>query len=167
MSNQESNEAIGNEAFSMHKQIANNELARRTLMLENSRLIHEMHSKGLYKVVLGDTNAPWSAYLSQHDTYYTASKIYMLDKIYGKFVKELGIDISVVADVPNSKLSAIISFVTKENVNEWLTKAGQLTSQDFQDEIRKAQGKVSYLECPHKKEVQYAICQSCSHRHKI
>lgn len=162
-----SDEEKGKLAFALHLAITNNEMERRSLMFNNMKLIHEMHAKGLYKVVLGDENAPWSAYLSQHSTYYTASKIYMLDKIYGKFVKELSIPIEAIKDIPNSKLSAIISFVTKENINEWLTKAVELTSQDFQDEIRKAQGKVSYLECRHSNEVNYAICQSCSNRHKI
>ncbi len=164
--NKEQYEEVGNEAFVVHSQIAENEKQRRQLLLENAELIHLMHSKGLYKVILGDENAPWSGYLTQHELFYSASKVYMLDKIYLKFIKELELDPSEIADIPHSKLANLIGVVTEENVHEWLTKARTLTSQDFNDEIRVAQGKESYLTCPHRNQVTYDICSSCGFRHK-
>ena len=128
--------------------------------------IHELHSSGLYKIVLGDEDAPWSAYLGLNETYYSSSKIYTLDKVYQKFVKELGLEPEDIRDIPTSKLSSLLSIVTKENVDEWLAKAESLTNQDFQDEIRKTQGKISYLDCKHEHEASYKICPDCGFRHK-
>jgi len=159
------NEEQGKKAFTIHSQIAENEKQRRQLSIENAELIHIMHAEKLYKSILGDENAPWSAYLTQNELYLTASKVYMLDKIYGKFVKELGLDPNELADVPHSKLASLIGIVDKDNVEEWLTKAKELTSQDFNDELRIAQGKESYLNCKHSNEKIYAICQSCGFRH--
>lgn len=158
-------EQQGEQGWALHKAIENNELERRRLLFENMALIHEMHNSKLYKVVLGDENAPWNAYLTQFGVFYSASKIYMLNKIYGTFIKGLGLTPEQIVDIPHSKLSLIISFVTKENVHEWLMKARELTSQDFQDEIRKVQGKESYLTCPHTF-TEYEICGKCSFRHR-
>lgn len=159
------NEQRGEKAWTLHKQVSENEKKRRLLLLENAELIHEIHSQKLYQVILGDEEAPWSAYLSQHEVFYPASKVYSLDKIYLRYIKELELLPVMISDIPLSKLSNLISLVTKENVEEWLDKARTLTSQDFNDEIRIAQGKESYLNCPHKNEKEYLICQSCGFRH--
>lgn len=161
------NEQTGEKAFKLHQQIAENEKQKRQLSIESAELIHLMHSEKLYKVILGDENAPWSAYLSQNEVYLSASKVYMLDKIYGKFIKELGLEVTQIVDVPYSKLANLIGVVTKENVEEWLNKSKVLTSRDFNDELRIAQGKESFFECSHRNQVNYSICQSCGERHKV
>ncbi len=162
----ETTEKAGDKAWELHNTIAQNEALRRKLLFDSMKAIHEIHDGKLYQTLLGDENAPWSAYLGQHELYYTKSQIYQYDKVYQKFVKELDINAGVIDMIPVSKLSAIVNLVNKENVLEWITKANELTSQDFQDEIRKAQGKESYLTCPHKNKVEYEICSSCSFRHK-
>lgn len=159
------NEKQGEVAFSVHNQIIENEKQRRSLFLQNMELIHEMHNKQYYKSILGDDEAPWSAYLGQHEVFYSASKVYTMDKIYSKFVKELEVDIDEISDIPSSKLSNLLSVVNRENVSDWLTKARVLTTQDFEDELRKAQGKISYLECPHNFK-EYEICAKCGFRHR-
>jgi len=160
-----STEQEGIVAWNCHNQIVTNEIRRRELMLENMKLIHQIHNGKLYQVILGDEDAPWSAYLGQHETFYSASKIYTLDKIYGKFISELGLIGEQIVNIPTSKLANLIGVVTKENVEEWLDKAKELTTQDFEDELRKATGKVSYLDCPHKFK-EYEICSSCGFRHR-
>lgn len=160
------NEKDGIEAFRLHSEVGENEMLRRKLMFRNMELIHELHRTKGYKVILGDDEAPWSAYLGQHEVFYSASKIYTLDKIYGKFISELGLSMDQIVSIPTSKLSNLINVVNGDNVLEWLNKAKELTTQDFEDELRVATGKVSYLECPHKNTVLYSICQSCGFRHK-
>lgn len=159
------NEQKGEKAWALHTQVIKNEQMRRALLIENMKNIHELHLDKLYTVIIGDEDAPWSAYLANNDIFYSASQVYTYDKIYGKFVKELNIDIDKLIDIPHSKLSNLISVVTKENVDDWLSKAESLTTQDFEDELRKAKGKISYLDCPHKY-VPYSICSSCGFRHK-
>ena len=159
------NEKTGRKAWQLHEQIIENEKTRRLLLLSNMKNIHEMHSDKLYTAVLGDEDAPWSAYLGHQDIFYSASQVYTYDKIYGKFVKELNIDVDKLIDIPHSKLSNLVSIVTAENVDDWLSKAESLTTQDFDDELRVAKGGTSYLNCPHKY-VPYSICSSCGNRHK-
>lgn len=159
------NEQEGERAWAFHKAIENNELERRNLLYSNMKLIHEMHAQKYYKTILGDEEAPWSAYLTQFETFYSASKIYTLDKIYLKFIKELQCVPESISSIPYSKLTNLIPVVTKENVKEWLTKAETLTSQDFNDEVRVAMGRESYLDCKHANTKNYEICQSCGFRH--
>lgn len=160
------NEKDGLQAWSLHKQLIENEKQRRQLLLENMELIHTLHATKGYKAILGDEDAPWSAYLGHEDIFYSASQVYTYDKVYGKFIKELGIDITRIADIPTSKLSNLIKIVNLDNVEDWLSKAESLTTQDFEDELRKAHGKISYLDCSHKNTQIYSICQSCGFRHK-
>lgn len=161
------NSKDGEKAWYLHNEVVGNEKKRRELLLQNMKNLAELHNTKLYRAVLGDDEAPWSAYLGQHEIFYSKSKVYNYVQIYNKFIKELELDPEVLVSIPNSKLANLISVVNKENVQEWLTKAETLTSQDFEDELRIAQGKESYTTCEHKNEVQYAICSICSFRHKI
>jgi hypothetical protein len=159
-------EQDGERAWELHKQIIANEKMRRQLMFASMKAIHDLHSKKLYQVILGDEDAPWNAYLGQHEVFYSSGKVYMLDRIYRKYIQELELQPSDIYDVPFTKLATLIGVVKKDDVYEWLNKARDLTTQDFEDEIRKATGKMSYLECEHKNKVTYDICQSCGFRHK-
>lgn len=159
-------EREGEQAFFLHNKIIENEKQRRELLLENIKFLTEVYNKKLYKAVLGDEKAPWSAYLGQFETYYSKQKVFSFIQIYNKFVNELGLDSKILAEFPYSKLGLLVSVVNKENVNEWLEKARELTNQDFQDELRIAQGKKSYLDCEHEDMRKYEICQTCNFRHK-
>jgi hypothetical protein len=161
------NEEKGKLAMELHQLIMQNELNRRQLLFANMEHIGKMYHDKLYQVFLGDDTASWSAYMGQFDVFYTKSQVYLMNKIYQKFIKELGLDSKDISDIPHSKLGLLVNLVNKENVHLWLTKSRELTSQDFKDEIRKATGKVSYLACSHQEEVTYKICQTCSHRHRV
>ncbi len=163
--NENKTQEQGEIAFYLHNKVKENEIKRRQLLFESMEAIHEIHKSKQYKIILGDEDAPWSAYLGQHDTYYSASQIYAFDKIYSKFMFELGIKPEQIAQIPNTKLLNLVSVVNKENVLEWLNKAETLTTQDFEDELRVLKGGVSYLDCTHKY-VPYSICTSCGNRHK-
>ena len=167
MSNPIQNNKDGERAWFLHSHIKENEIKRRQLLLDSMEAINELYKDKLYQVVLGDAEAPWSAYLGQHSTFYSASQIYLFNKIYQKFIVELGVNRDEIADIPTTKLSSLIGVVNKENVLEWLQKAREFTNQDFQDEIRVSQGKESCLDCKHECEVDYKICQKCGFRHKI
>ncbi len=156
---------IGNRAYELHNEVIRNEIERRRLLYRNMEAIHALHENNLFRAVLGDERAPWSAYLSQYEIFYSQSQVYQFDKIYQKFVKELGHSESVLTGIPVSKLASLVNVVTKENSQSWLDKATTLTSQDFQDELRIAQGKKSYLDCSHTNSKEYIICE-CGFKHK-
>lgn len=160
------NEEQGKKAWELHNKIRENETMRRLLFLDNMSVIHELHNSGLYKTILGDENAPWSAYLGQHEVFYTASKVYTMNKIYEVFITKLAITKEIIAEIPTTKLSNLVPIVTKENVDEWLVKAKELTTHDFNDELRKFHGKISYLDCSHQNTKLYTICSSCGFRHE-
>jgi hypothetical protein len=161
------NEERGEKAWLLHNTIQTNELLRRKLLFDNMQALNELHAHKLYQVVLGDQSAPWRAYLGQHEVFYTASKVYTLEKIYQKFVKELNVNTEILARIPTTKLSNLIAIVNNDNVHEWLTKAETLTTQDFADELRKTQGKISYLDCSHTDSKRYEICSTCGFRHAM
>jgi len=160
------NEKDGEKAFDYHTQIVKNENKRRELLFDNMKYLAELHNTGLFRAVLGDEDAPWSAYLGQYDVFYSKSKVFNFVKIYNKFIKELGLSSERIASIPHSKLGLLIGVVNKENVEEWLTKSETLTSQDFNDELRIAEGKESYLNCKHENAKLYTICSVCGYRHQ-
>lgn len=160
-------EKDGEKAWVLHNEIVQNEQKRRGLLYNSMKAINELYSTKLYKTILGDDQAIWSSYLGQHGTYYSANQIYVMNKIYNKFIIELQLEAKDIVDISITKLSSLISIINKENVHDWLVKAQELTSQDFNDEIRVLQGHESYLDCKHDSEINYKICQKCGFRHKI
>jgi hypothetical protein len=161
------NKIDGEIAWNLHNQVVRNEQKRRELLLDNMKYLCELYDTKLYKVILGNEDSNWSAYLGQHETYYSRSQVYNFAQIYKRFTKELGLEPKDYIDIPQSKLQRLIKIVTIENVNDWLTKARELTTQDFDDEIRILKGEESYLDCKHLEIKKYESCQKCGFRHQI
>lgn len=154
-------------AWALHKAIENNEMERRSLLFANMKLLNGLYSKGLYKIILGDENAQWSSYLSQHEVFYSRNKVFTMNRIFQKFIIELKLSVQEIFSIPITKLDSLLTVVTKDNVQDWLTKAQSLTNQDFNDELRIAQGKESYLNCEHSDEKTFKVCAKCGNRHQI
>ena len=154
-------------AFSLHKMIEENEIKRRELLFYNMEILNKIYREKYFKIILGDEEAQWSAYLGQHEIFYARSKIFTMNRIYQRFIVELKIDVQRIAPIPLTKLANLLPVVDKKNVDEWLTKAEVLTNQDLNDEIRIASGKESYLNCEHKEEQTYKVCSKCGNRHRI
>lgn len=153
-------EQRGYDGFELHKYIEKNELKRRRLLLENIECLEKIYKDKLYKEILGDDSAEWSAYLSQIEVYYTRAKIRKLLKISEKFKMQL----DKIIDIPISRLMDITSL---ENVDydEWFDKARVLTPRDWRIEIRHAKGLVTADTCEHQM-VPYEICGICGEKHR-
>lgn len=158
-------EQEGKEAWKLNEMVIENEKKRRQLLFDNMKYLAELHNTGLFRAVLGDGEAPWSAYLGQHEVFYSRSQVYNYVKIYNKFIKELKLDSQLLVNIPYSLLYSLIRVVNENNVIEWLDKAKSLTTQDFRDELRIAEGKESYNDCKHKDIKLYSICPTCGYRH--
>jgi len=155
----------GDTAFKLHQQIKSNELQRRELLAINSELLSKIKKNELYRAILGDDKAPWSAYLGQIEVMYSRHDVYNMIRIQQKYCEELGLKYETIADIPKSRLAIIIGIVTKDNVQDWLNKARVLTNQDFKDEFREAKGLPTTETCTHKLE-EYEICSICGFKHK-
>jgi hypothetical protein len=165
----ENKEKRGKEGFNLDKKIKENELTRRQLLGENAVFLTEIFDKKLYREILGDDQAEWSGYLAQTDVYYTRNEVKNLIGIYRKFTLELGIELKNYVDIFSehmNRLVNLISVVDKESVEEWLEKARQLTSRDWNYEMRKVRHLVVSDDCKHKYQ-QYEICKVCGEKHKI
>ena len=120
-----------------------------------------MFEKELYKAVLGDENAPWSAFLGQVEIFYSRSRVNTLLRIYRKFTKELGMTPDDYFDVPLSRLEALLPVVEANNRQEWVDKARVLLRKDFDIELRQAKG-LPFEDDDHEHDmVQYEICSRC------
>lgn len=159
-------EQQGELAFKVHSQIAKNELARRNFLGDNINLLQIMKDKELYKAVLGDDKAEWVQYLGQIETFYSRNTIYNLMRIYDKFVKDLGYKYEEISDIPKSRLSALLSVVDKNNVQDLLEKARILTSRDFSDDIKQIKGIPTTDTCKHDYK-RLEVCRHCGERHEL
>lgn len=159
-------EQQGENAFNLHQRIAANELLRRRLMGQNIGLLKQIKSQGLYKVVLGDEKADWTAYLGQIETFYTRNDVYNLFRIYDKFVIDLGFEYETISDIPKSRLIDLLPVVNENNVEELLSQARTLTSRDFTDNIREMKGLKTTDQCEHNYK-KMEICSHCGEKHQL
>ncbi len=158
-------EKDGVDGFNLHQRIKDNEQQRRTLLADNAYFLSLMKDRELYKAVLGDEKADWNAYLGQVEVMYSRNDVRKMMQIYSKFVVELEQSYSDICDIPKSRLLVLIPIVTKETLEEWLSKARELTNLDFRDEVRIAKGLKPSEECEHTFK-EYEICSTCGFKHK-
>lgn len=159
------NEVDGTIANELHQKVAQNEEMRRALLMENMQMLSQLKTKNLYRAILGDERAPWSAYLGQLEVFYSRNEVNNYIRIYDKFINELGVDKNRIYKITRSRLFDLIPIINRENVDELLSMAEVLLSQDWVNEMRIRRGKTSIDECPHSF-VEYEICQECGSKHK-
>lgn len=152
-------------AFELHRKIALNEEVRRKLLMENMAALAQIKNKSLYKAILGDDHAPWSAYLGQLEIFYSRNETANYIRIYEKFIVELKIPQNEIFDVTRSRLFDMLPIVDASNVEELLSMAKIHSTEDWVNEMRVRRGKTSIDDCPHKME-EYEICKDCGTKHK-
>ena len=77
------------DAFEVQEIIQNNEKKRRKLFMENAQLLSLIKKNNYHHYLLGDPEAPWSAFLSQTEIFYTRSQIDKMIRIYEKLTTKL------------------------------------------------------------------------------
>ena len=159
-------EQLGKEAFDLHKKISENEIMRRKLLAENAKSLNRMISEGLYKIFLGDDEAKPIAYYSQLDVFYTRNQITRLIAIEEIFSKKFGLNVFEVFDIPDSRLSDIVSVATEDNITELLDWARTMLSKDWKEEVRKLKKLPIPENCKKHDYEHYAICKSCGEKTK-
>jgi len=107
---------------------------------------------GLYKIVKEKLWVGYGNHIKTVNDFFNEigikrSTAYHCIKVWQEFGKYLESD---GLDIPFRRVIKLLP-VAKENKEGWLEKAKTLTEKDFEDEIRKAKGKTSYLECQHDK----------------
>lgn len=160
------NEARGKKAWELNEEIKNNEEQRRVLLARNAVLLSEILDKKYYKELLGFEDAEWSGYLADLDIYYTRNQINTYVRIHNKLTRELKIDPEDWIRIPVTRLGECLPFITRENYEEWFSKASMCISSDWRIELDRAKGKE--IEDDHKHDmVNYEICRICGEKHKL
>lgn len=158
------NEENGKIAHNLHTFITENEIKRRNLLAKNAELITEMIDTGAYKLVLGDEKAPVTAYLAQLEVYYSRSEVSRFRAIVKTF-KALGVGLDVF-DIPDSRLTDIAKFATKENIEEFLMNARTFTSTDWNSYVRLQKGLPVEEDCVEHDFETIHVCKKCTKKTK-
>ncbi len=154
-------------AFKLHNQIVKNEEERRRLLYENSLALLAMQESNLYQDILGDEKAPWSGYLGQVEIFYSRNKVYDMTRVAKKFLVDLKLDYNSIANIPLSRLCAVLSLVKTENIELLLSQAKTLTAKDFDIVLREMKGLVTEDQ-EHEHNYQHVQhCKICGHRENI
>lgn len=157
----------GEKAFTLHKNIQTNERNRRLLLVENISLLIEMLDNKYYQDILGDEEGEWAGYLADLEIFYSRNQVYTYIKIYKELTQNLGVQPGKWLDIPITRLSECLPFLTKKNYEDWFSKASVLTGRDWQIEIRIAKGEITE-EDEHKHDnIFYKICKLCGAKHKL
>lgn len=162
-------EIDGQVAYEKHQEIISNEKIRRKLLADNMISLIDMFNTQGYKVILGEENGEWKSYLADLEIFYPRYKIEKWRKIHKVLVKECGIDISEVEELPESRLEFLSRILRPEmsDISVWIEKAKVLTNQDWKDEIAPFLGKVDSNQCKHEKTEVIEVCKICGFKHKV
>ena len=87
----------------------------------------------------------------------TAYNCMKIAKDFGELLKSNKLD-----SIPEyTRLVSLLPVSTEETKKEWLIKAGTLTADDFDDEIREAKGRTPRGQCEHKNSEPWKKCSEC------
>lgn len=164
MSRQE--EQRGSKAFNLSQKVANNELERRRLFLENIKILREIRDEELYKDILGDEHGKWAGYLGDVEVYYSRWQVQRWIFILERLVDGFGLDPSTFFDIPESRLEEIAQHANSSNATFLVDSARTLIPQAWRDTIAELKGKPTSEICHHNYQV-YEICRVCGSRHQV
>src|SRR3990167_428663 len=100
----------GEDGFSLHQAVSVRERERRISLLKIGGLLYEIKERQLYKDVLGDETAKWSAYLSQNEIMFSRHKVKYLMMIYNYFITQRQMSYEKLAECPFSRLVEIVKY---------------------------------------------------------
>lgn len=120
--------------------------------------LYELKQSKLYKKYASHI-VYWRDFLKEVGLSYTeAYYLVSLYKLFGDYVLEK----EEYQDISFDRLKKIYYFAKKDkDITGWLDKAKHLIEGDFKDEINKAKGKKSYLDCEHKNTETLTKCLDC------
>jgi hypothetical protein len=134
--------------------------ASRRVQHDIMRTLNELFKTQGYKAILGDENAPWSAYLSQAEIFYPRSKVNNWRKIISVLEDKFDLTSSDYVNVPESRLINIARVATSaEDAKELIANAEVLTPLDWKNLIAERKGKPTSEECKH----DFVSLQVCPH----
>lgn len=154
-------------ADKLHREIITAESFRRQMLYKVASHLEELRDSHLYQSLLGDKTAKFSAYLSQIEIYYSRAKVHALLRIFTRLTSVLGLESESYSDIPQSRLIDILPIVTKENYEDWFSKARTLLSRDWKIEVRQAKGKITEEDEHEHDYEKYEICSVCGQKHKV
>lgn len=161
------NEERGKIAFEIDTRIKERENKRRILLAENAEDLNIILSEKYYKELLGDDEGQWAGYLSNIEVFYSRNKVDVLTRIYKKLSLKLDIPKEAWIEVPIQRLTELLPVVDEKNYVQWLSKALELTTRDWNIEIRHAKGQVTEEDEHEHKNQTYEICKVCGKKAKL
>ena len=165
MSQELSEIQLGERAFKRHQQIVKAKKILGLSYLQLGKLLLEMRESGDYRRILGDDlgqrKGAWNLYLSLPEISIAPSTARGLMLVYQKWIKELGYKEERVQEIDRRKLLALVPIVDKENDDDWLYKAENLSRNSLFQEIKQIGKEPMY--CNHEwEEVPTWRCKICS-----
>ena len=133
--------------FEAYQRLQSLQGASRGVDLELAKELSELKKDENYRIIMGDTEASWKAFLCQPEINLHVAKADRLVKIYQKYIQELGLSTEDIYGVDSNILVRLASVVTKDNVGEWIEKAKNLSRADVYREIKF--GAIDEMKCEH------------------
>lgn len=156
----------GEDAFSKQTIVQNLERDRRINLIRIGGLLFEIKERQLYKDILGDERATWSAYLSQTELLFSRHKIKYLIGIHHYFIIQRKMSPESMASYPFSRLVEIIKYANNdEAVDNLLSLSATATPQDWRDSINEVRGKTTSENCEHLFS-NIRVCEHCGKKVK-
>ena len=151
------------EIFKVYQHLQSLQGASRGVDLELAKELSILKKDGNYKIIMGDDEASWKAFLAQPEINLHPAKADRLVVIYDVYIQQLGLTEKDISDVDSNSLRRLASRVTKENVMEWIDKARNLSRSDLFREIK--YGHIDEMKCEHEfKCKKTCVCKMCGTR---
>ena len=156
----------GEDGFDLHQKIIVRERERRISLIKIGGLLYEIKKQQLFKDILGDEQAKWSAYLSQTEIMFSRHKVKYLLQIHSYFILQRQISPEELARYPLSRIIEIIKYANSdEKINSLLQVAAVALPQDWRDTINELRGKIPSEDCNHLFE-NIKVCENCGKKVK-
>ena len=151
------------QAFKAYEHLKGLQSVTRGVDLELARELSLLKKDENYKIIMGDQEATWKAFLAQPELKIHVAKADRLVKIYDTYIIKLELTEEDIQGIDSNSLNRLSTVVTKENVEEWLDKARELSRADLLREIKF--GDINEMECEHNyKCKKICVCSVCGTR---
>ncbi|MCD6429384.1 hypothetical protein J7L09_01680 [bacterium] len=153
-------------AFELHQKIKKIKDNIAVSYIYLAKYLKEIKEKKLYKYLSYNS---FEEYLSSPELQISHTKAYDLIRIYTKYCEEFGVPLEEMT-AHWTVIRETLPVVTKENYEEWLHRARELSRSDLKLEIKQLKSGIDPSKCEHDKHPEWWIhkefwqCKKCGER---
>ena len=140
-------EEINKNVFESFQELKQLSTVKTGIDLERARQLAYLKKDGNYKIIMGDQEASWTAFIAQPELQLSKSTAERLVKIYQVYVEKYGLKEEDLRGIDSNSLYRLSTVVNDDTIEEWISKAKNLSRADIYKEVKF--GDIDEMQCSH------------------